>query len=89
MSTINSCLRSTNFSRIFAVHVRTAYITFFWVYINFCVWHSAAAVVPHGTIFAQADLPPAECVLVLDAGFSFTHVVPIINGQIVWNAVKR
>jgi len=26
---------------------------------------------------------------VVDSGFSFTHVVPMIDGKIVWNAVKR
>lgn len=25
----------------------------------------------------------------MDAGFSFTHVVPIMSGSIIWNAVKR
>jgi len=45
--------------------------------------------IPHGTLFAQPDLPPAECMIVVDSGFSFTHVVPILSGQVVWNAVKR
>jgi len=27
--------------------------------------------------------------LVIDSGFSFTHIVPLISGSIVWNAVKR
>ena len=27
--------------------------------------------------------------IVVDSGFSFTHVVPILNGSIVWDAVKR
>ncbi|KIM53456.1 hypothetical protein SCLCIDRAFT_1222774 [Scleroderma citrinum Foug A] len=30
-----------------------------------------------------------ECSLIVDSGFSFTHVVPIINHQIQWHAVKR
>lgn len=30
-----------------------------------------------------------ECMLIVDSGFSFTHVVPIINGKVVWSAVKR
>ncbi|KAF9020827.1 actin-like ATPase domain-containing protein [Hymenopellis radicata] len=30
-----------------------------------------------------------ECMLLIDSGFSFTHVVPLICGNIVWNAVKR
>jgi hypothetical protein len=27
--------------------------------------------------------------LIVDSGFSFTHVVPLMEGKIVWNAVKR
>jgi len=45
-----------------------------------------ASVIPHGNLFGR---PPAECVLLIDSGFSFTHVVPILNGQVVWHAVKR
>jgi len=48
-----------------------------------------AAMIPHGTLFAQPDLPPAESMLVVDSGFSFTHIIPILSGKVVWNAVKR
>ena len=27
--------------------------------------------------------------LVVDAGFSFTHIVPIMEGAVLWSAVKR
>ena len=27
--------------------------------------------------------------LVVDAGFSFTHIVPIMGGTVLWSAVKR
>jgi actin-related protein 6 len=27
--------------------------------------------------------------LIVDSGFSFTHVVPLIDGKIMWAAVKR
>ncbi|KAJ3186285.1 Actin- protein 6 [Gaertneriomyces sp. JEL0708] len=35
--------------------------------------------------------PPAssECTLVVDSGYSFTHIVPICNGQVIWKAVRR
>ncbi|GJN93358.1 hypothetical protein Rhopal_006411-T1 [Rhodotorula paludigena] len=36
-----------------------------------------------------AAAPPPECTLVIDAGFSFTHVVPILRGAIVSYAAKR
>ncbi|KAJ3507482.1 hypothetical protein NLJ89_g6281 [Agrocybe chaxingu] len=48
-----------------------------------------ASLIPYGQLFAQPGLPPAECTIVVDSGFSFTHVVPLIDGKIVWNAVKR
>lgn len=31
----------------------------------------------------------AECVLVVDSGFSFTHVVPVVKGTIVASGVRR
>jgi actin-related protein 6 len=31
----------------------------------------------------------SECCLVVDSGFSFTHVTPIVNGKAIWSAVKR
>jgi actin-related protein 6 len=34
-------------------------------------------------------LPNPECTLVVDAGFSFTHIVPIMGGSVLWSAVKR
>ena len=49
----------------------------------------AASLIPHGELFAIPDYPIPQCMLVVDAGFSFTHVIPILNGAIVWNAVKR
>jgi actin-related protein 6 len=48
-----------------------------------------ASLIPYGHLFSQPNLPPAECTIVVDSGFSFTHVVPMIDGKIVWNAVKR
>jgi actin-related protein 6 len=27
--------------------------------------------------------------LVVDVGFSFTHIVPIMGGSVIWSAVKR
>ncbi|KAF8193221.1 actin-like protein ARP6 [Mycena galopus ATCC 62051] len=48
-----------------------------------------ASLIPYGTLFAQPGLPSPECMLVVDSGFSFTHVVPLMEGKVVWNAVKR
>ncbi|KAF8157920.1 actin-related protein Arp6 [Crassisporium funariophilum] len=48
-----------------------------------------ASLIPYGHLFSQPNLPPAECTIVVDSGFSYTHVVPMIDGKIIWNAVKR
>lgn len=43
--------------------------------------------------FGPASLGPGEhapeCVLVVDSGFSFTHVVPVFRGRIVSAGVRR
>jgi len=48
-----------------------------------------AAMIPYGSLFAAEGLNAPECAVILDSGFSFTHVVPLINHQIQWHAVKR
>ncbi|KAJ7065723.1 actin-related protein Arp6 [Mycena amicta] len=55
-----------------------------------CYRATPASFIPHGSLF-QNDLGEAtpECMLIVDSGFSFTHVVPLIEGIIVWDAVKR
>ncbi|CDO69876.1 hypothetical protein BN946_scf184884.g35 [Trametes cinnabarina] len=47
------------------------------------------SLIPYGHLLAQPGLPRPQCLLVIDSGFSFTHVVPIMNGAVVWSAVKR
>ncbi|KAF3908721.1 Actin-1 [Dactylellina cionopaga] len=45
-----------------------------------------------GQIF-DLEAPPqhnaAECVLVVDSGYSFTHVVPVINGRVFQAGIRR
>ncbi|KAI9443407.1 actin family [Lactarius indigo] len=48
-----------------------------------------AALVQHGGLFSSQGLPRPECTLVVDVGFSFTHIVPIMGGAVLWSAVKR
>ncbi|KAJ8079909.1 Actin- protein 6 [Marasmius tenuissimus] len=48
-----------------------------------------ASLVPYGSLFSVPRLPQPECLIIVDSGFSFTHVIPIMGGNIVWNAVKR
>lgn len=49
----------------------------------------AASLIPHGDLFAREGYGPPDCMLLVDSGFSFTHVVPIMNASILWNAVTR
>ena len=37
--------------------------------------------------YDQGDL--AECVLVVDIGYSFTHIVPVVQGTVQWHAIRR
>ncbi|KAF9564145.1 actin-domain-containing protein [Agrocybe pediades] len=48
-----------------------------------------ASVVPYGPLFSQPGLAPPDCMIVVDSGFSFTHVIPMIDGEIIWDAVRR
>ncbi|KAF9222982.1 actin-domain-containing protein [Gyrodon lividus] len=48
-----------------------------------------AAMIPYGSLFTADSVGTPECALIVDSGFSFTHVVPMINHQIQWHAVKR
>ncbi|KAI0786140.1 actin-like protein Arp6 [Abortiporus biennis] len=48
-----------------------------------------ASTIPYGSLFDQPRSPPPECCIIVDCGFSFPHVVPMIKGEIVWDAVKR
>lgn len=45
-----------------------------------------ASLIPSGGMFGESA---PECMLIVDCGFSFTHVVPIVLGQIVWEGVRR
>lgn len=56
---------------------------------NFTHRVSAAAVVPYGGLFSNdRDIPPPCCIM-LDVGYSASHVIPVRDGQIVWEHVKR
>ena len=30
-----------------------------------------------------------DCVLVVDTGYSFSHITPLLSGQVQWSAVRR
>ncbi|KAL1740987.1 actin-domain-containing protein [Schizophyllum fasciatum] len=48
-----------------------------------------ASFAPYSPLFYSLGLPPPECSLILDCGFSFSHAVPVINSHVQWYAVKR
>lgn len=48
-----------------------------------------ASLIPHGTLFKRPRERKPECCIVVDSGFSFTHIVPIMENRVAWNAVKR
>jgi actin-related protein 6 len=66
-----------NFNRTVALRVVTNF--FDNVAPSLVVWHRDI----------RGSLQLAECVLVVDCGFSFTHVTPVVNGRVIWSAVKR
>jgi actin-related protein 6 len=49
----------------------------------------AAALIPYGGLFSSDTEIPPECAIVVDIGYSFSHVIPLRDGQIIWEYVKR
>jgi actin-related protein 6 len=47
----------------------------------------AAALIPYGGLFGDEGQP--ACIVLVDVGYSFTHVIPLRDGQIIWDHVKR
>ncbi|KAI0819238.1 actin-like protein Arp6 [Trametes gibbosa] len=72
-------------------NIQDVYDQFVFEEYEFQAYHrcTPASLVPHGLLLASPGLLPPECLLVIDSGFSFTHVVPVLNGAVVWDAVKR
>ncbi|KII90669.1 hypothetical protein PLICRDRAFT_174052 [Plicaturopsis crispa FD-325 SS-3] len=72
-------------------NIQDVYDQFVFEEYEFQSYHrgAPASFTPHGNLFSEPGQPPAECTLVIDSGFSFTHAIPIMNGKIVWNAVRR
>ncbi|KAK8847430.1 actin-like protein ARP6 [Kwoniella newhampshirensis] len=48
-----------------------------------------AALIPYGGLFENDQGISPECMVVVDVGYSYTHVIPLRDGQIVWEHVKR
>jgi actin-related protein 6 len=58
----------------------------------------AAALTPYSDLFAPQGQPQPECAVIIDSGFSFTHVTPVLQpasplsilpGSIQWSSVRR
>jgi actin-related protein 6 len=50
---------------------------------------SAAPLLQYGDLFEQGSLPAPECFLIVDSGFSFTHIVPVMRGVMVLAGIHR
>ncbi|WRT64746.1 actin-like protein ARP6 [Kwoniella shivajii] len=48
-----------------------------------------AALIPYGGLFENDSGIPPECMIIVDVGYSYTHVIPLRDGQIIWEHVKR
>ncbi|KAH7885477.1 actin family [Phlebopus sp. FC_14] len=72
-------------------NIQDIYDQFVFEEYEFRAYHrcTPAAMIPFGSLFAVDGNDTPECALIVDSGFSFTHVVPIIDHQIQWDAVKR
>jgi len=70
-------------------NIQEVYDQFVFEEYEFQSYHrcTPASLMPYGNLFSGA--PEPECMLIVDSGFSFTHVVPILNRRIFWSAVKR
>lgn len=88
MSMISSFLRNTSLNPTSAALVSSKFSLIGTISL-FILVILAAAVIPHGDLFKQFNRPSPACCIVVDCGFSFTHVVPILENKVVWNAVKR
>lgn len=72
-------------------NIQDVYDQFVFEEYEFHSYHrcTPASTIPFGRLFQAGGPTTPECLVVIDSGFSFTHVVPIINNQIQWYAVKR
>ncbi|THH10060.1 hypothetical protein EW146_g8492 [Bondarzewia mesenterica] len=72
-------------------NIQDVYDQFVFEEYEFQSYHrcTPASLVPRGQLFSNPSLPQPECVLIVDSGFSFTHIVPIMDGAVLWHAVKR
>ncbi|KZV90002.1 actin-like protein ARP6 [Exidia glandulosa HHB12029] len=43
----------------------------------------------HSDLFHEPGQSLPECMIIVDSGYSFTHVVPIMDGTVVWTGVRR
>lgn len=52
---------------------------------------AAASLIPYSGLFEQEDAttPIPECMIVVDIGYSYSHVVPIVDGKIVSEHCQR
>lgn len=44
---------------------------------------------PFGGLFEDETGVTPECTILIDMGYSYTHVVPVRAGEVLWDHVKR
>lgn len=49
----------------------------------------AAALVPYGGLFEIPGSPNAPCSILIDVGYSYSHVTPVVDGKVVWSGIRR
>lgn len=49
----------------------------------------AAALVPHGGLFESPGSPHPACSILIDVGYSYSHVTPVVDGKVVWTGIRR
>lgn len=49
----------------------------------------AAALVPYGGLFEIPGSPSAPCSILIDVGYSYSHVTPVVDGKVIWSGIRR
>jgi hypothetical protein len=85
---IRLCLRSMNLGVMEGVLVGSVLLCRCCTVLMMEMACVAPLLIPHGPSLAQEG-GGGECTLVVDTGFSFTHIVPVLRGAIVSSSVRR
>ncbi|KAI8819652.1 actin-like protein ARP6 [Fimicolochytrium jonesii] len=68
-------------------NIRHAYDEIVFEEFGFAAYHRSTAAALSANLSGPAG--PSEAALIVDSGYSFTHVVPVYLGRPIWDAIKR